>query len=79
MTTDDPLFALLIFIAALSFFSRIFSISSDDETEEDLTDKAQAVSDIFNQLRFDRETHLGNGDIHLSKENQRKILDLLSK
>jgi len=39
----------------------------------------RAVSDIFNQLRFDRETHLGNGDIRLALEKQREILDLLSK
>ena len=34
---------------------------------------------LLDKLRFDPETHLGNGDVKLTKEKQGEILDLLKE
>jgi hypothetical protein len=40
---------------------------------------ARKVNDIFNALRFDKETHLGEGAIRLTVEKQNEILEVVGK
>jgi hypothetical protein len=42
-------------------------------------ESARKINDIFNRLRFDKETHLGEGTIKVSVEVQNEILEEVGK
>lgn len=45
---------------------------------EHQTETARWISEIFNRLRFDSETHVGEGSIILTVQTQNEIIDLLT-
>lgn len=56
-----------------------FRFNTPEISQFKITPPSKEVMAIFDKLRFDCATHLGNGEVRLSVKKQNEILDLLSK